>query len=83
MYYMYIDIKHIHILCVYITCIHILHVSITYITCIYYYIMYIYIHFSHHAFQYVLQYAKSPKCIVDTADIQKTLDIFYIYFFGQ
>ena len=67
-----------------------IHYMYTYITCIYYiYYMYIllynvYIHsLSHHAFQYVLQYAKSPKCIVDTADIQKTLDIFYIYFFGQ
>ena len=34
-----------------------------------------YIHFSH--------YANPPKCIVDTADIWKTLDVFYIYFFGR
>ena len=34
-----------------------------------------YIHFS--------QYANQPKCIVDTADIWKTLDVFNIYFFGQ
>ena len=30
-------------------------------------------HFSH--------YANPPKCIIDTADMRKTLDIFYIYFF--
>ena len=35
----------------------------------------IYIHFSH--------YANPPKCIVDTVDIWKTLDVFCIYFFGQ
>ena len=33
------------------------------------------IHLSH--------YANLPKCIIDTDDIQKTLDAFYIYFFGQ
>ena len=33
------------------------------------------IHLSH--------YANLPKCIIDTDDIQKTLDVFYIYFFGQ
>ena len=38
-------------------------------------ITFIYIHFSH--------YANPPKCIVDTADIQKALDVFYIYFFTQ
>ena len=27
-------------------------------------------------------YTNPPKCIVDTADIQKTLDVFYIYFFS-
>ena len=32
------------------------------------------IHLSH--------YANLPKCIIDTDDIQKTLDAFYIYFFG-
>ena len=34
-----------------------------------------YIHFSH--------YTKPPKCVVDAADIRKTLDVFCIYFFGQ
>ena len=38
-------------------------------------IIFMYIHFSH--------CANPTKCIVDTADIQKTLDVFYIYFFGQ
>ena len=38
-------------------------------------ITFMYIHFSH--------YANTPKCIVDTADIQKALDVFYIHFFGQ
>ena len=33
-----------------------------------------YIHFNY--------YANPPKCILDTADIRKTLDVFYIYFFG-
>ena len=34
-----------------------------------------YIHLSH--------YVNPAKCIVDTADIQRRLDVFYIYFFGQ
>ena len=38
-------------------------------------IIFMYIHFSH--------YANPPKCIVDTADIWKILDVFYSYFFGQ
>ena len=33
------------------------------------------IHFSH--------YANLPKYIIHTDDLQKTLDVFYIYFFGQ
>ena len=28
-------------------------------------------------------FVNTLKCIVGTADIQKTLDVFYIYFFGQ
>ena len=38
-------------------------------------IIFMYIHFSN--------CANTPKCIVDTADIWKTLDVFYISFFGQ
>ena len=38
-------------------------------------ITFMYIHFSH--------YANPPKCIIDTADLKKTLDVFNIYFFGQ
>ena len=38
-------------------------------------ITFMYNHFSH--------YANPPKCSVDTADIRKTLDAFYIYLFGQ
>ena len=36
---------------------------------------FMFIHFSH--------FANPPKCILDTADTQKILDVFYIYFFGQ
>ena len=32
---------------------------------------------------YFSHYANPPKCIIDTADIRKILDNFYIYFFSQ
>ena len=38
-------------------------------------ITFMYIHFS--------RYVNLQNCIVDTADIRKILDVFYIYFFGQ